>query len=230
VANVRHDVSVSGRVTSAVRAGGQRGWSTADFPQFPASAVTATLRRLAKNGELRPIRHGLYWRGEKYRFGMGLPDSIALARSLTRSVGVGWAGLSASNVLGLTTQVPAAETIAVPGPAPRPTPGVRFLSRSSKHLRATAELNPLEVALLEVLSDWTRVIDVAVTDAVEILAGVVSDGSVRPDRLVVAAAGERGPTRDRLRKVLEAAGHQDHAEAIRPSSTVKISAKALAGI
>lgn len=230
MANMKRDASVAGHVASRVTRGGERAWSTADFPGLPATAVSAALRRLAKDGELRPVRHGLYWRGPKYRFGMGLPEPIVVAKALTGADGVGWAGLSASNVLGLTTQVPAVEMIAVPTPAPRPIQGVKFVARPGKRRRLDAKLTPIEVAALEVLSDWTDVIDVSPADAVRSLAARVTDGSIRPDRVAKAAADEEGPTRDRLRKVLSVAGHNDLATGIRSSSTAAVTRRALAGV
>lgn len=230
MANVKHELSVARQVKLKVLGGGSRSWSTADFPDLPATAVTAALRRLAKVGELRQIRQGVYWRGAKYRFGMSLPDSIQLAKTLTKVNGVGWAGLSASNVLGLTTQVPSVETIAVPISAPRPIQGVKFVARPSKHRRNKMKLNPIEVAALETLSDWESVIDVKPSEAVDSLANYVINGVIRPEKIAEAAADEKGPTRDRLRVVLTRAGHQDLVDGIRPSSTVAVTRKALAGV
>lgn len=228
--NVRRDASVAGQVASRVAHSGTRAWSAADFPELAATAVSAALRRLAKDGELRPVRHGLYWRGPKYRFGMELPEPILIAKALTCADGVGWAGLSASNVLGLTTQVPAVEIIAVPTPAPRPIKGIKFVARPGKRRRLAAKLTPIEVAALEVLTNWTDVIDVPPADAVLSLAARFVDGSIRPDRVAMAAAGEEGPTRDRLRVVLSAAGRDDLAADIRGSSTAEVTRRALAGV
>lgn len=77
--------------------------------------------------------------------------------------GSGPAELSAAHTLGLTTQVPAVEVVAVPGRCPAPVDGIRFVSRSIE--RRLAALRPPEVAVLEVLrtgpsfveARWTKV-------------------------------------------------------------------------
>lgn len=63
--------------------------------------------------------------------------------------GAGLAELAAAHSLGLTTQVPSVAVVAVPGRAPTPAEGSRFVSRSIE--RRIAGLWPVEVAVLEVL-------------------------------------------------------------------------------
>jgi hypothetical protein len=64
-----------------------------------------------------------------------------------------FAGLSAANDLGLTTQVPALDIVEVPRRAPRPLSGVHFVDRSARQGRVSARLRAPNVALQEVLSD-----------------------------------------------------------------------------
>lgn len=228
--NTKRGQSIAGHVAARVRRGGERAWSVADFSGFTTTAVTAALHRLAKDGELRSVRHGLYWRGRTQPWGMSRPDPLQIAAAVTKVDGIGWAGLSASNVLGTTTQVPAVESIAIPAPPPRPVQGIRFMNRAAKSRRAAERLNPLEVAMLEVLGDWSDVIDVSPAVAVETLAGYVRNGQIRSRKVAAAAVDESGPTRDRLRAVLRSAGEIDVAHGIAGSSTPEVTARALAGV
>ena len=84
--------------------------------------------------------------------------------------------------------------------------------------------------MLEVLGDWTTVIDVDPSEAITTLARHIRDGSVRPGKIAAAAAGELGPTRDRLRAVLKSAGEDAIASTIPTSSTPSVTARALAGV
>lgn len=119
------------------------------------TAVDIALSRTAKSGDLVRIRRGVYWKGVKTRFGSTKPDTFTLGLGILKAIGitdgVGPTGWSASQALGLSTQIPAETHIAVPGRAPVPVPGVKYHTRST---RSRAELAPLDVALLEVLRDF----------------------------------------------------------------------------
>src|SRR5438552_1777811 len=103
-----------------------RFWSPADFNGSP-DAVAQTLGRLTRAGELRRVRRGLYWRGTPTRLGMAPPSPGRLAEEVVGGSGTGPAGWSAALALGLSTQVPRRETIAVPGRAPHNPSAVRFV-------------------------------------------------------------------------------------------------------
>lgn len=84
-------------------------------------------------------------------------------------------------MFGLTTQVPAVETVAVPGRAPPDRDGVRFVSRS--YVRREFDLNPYEAGLLEVLRDFDRISEEPFARLVDVVEQAVHDGRVRPDRV-----------------------------------------------
>jgi hypothetical protein len=92
--------------------------------------------------------------------------------------GAGPASVSATALLGLTTQVPAVETIAVPGRIPTPPTGVRFVSRSIE--RRILGLEPTEVAVLEVLRDGPMAIETPWARLVEAVSLLETDGAIRP--------------------------------------------------
>ena len=118
-------------------------------------AIDIALSRAAKSGDLVRVRRGLYWKGVKTRFGTTKPDTFAMGLGVLEAFGitsgVGPTGWSASQALGLSTQIPAETHIAVPGRPPVPVAGVKYHTRSS---RSRGALAPLEVALLEVLRDF----------------------------------------------------------------------------
>ena len=92
--------------------------------------------------------------------------------------GAGPAGVSAAAFLGLTTQVPALETIAVAGRVPTPPTGVRFVSRSIE--RRILGLEIAEVAVLEVLRDGPTRIESPWTVFADVLKRLQSDDQIRP--------------------------------------------------
>jgi hypothetical protein len=218
--------SVAGRVRAAVTAGGVRAWTTDDFEGLPARSVALTLNRLKDADELVSIRKGLYWRGRKYSFGMSRPDSAEVTAALIGDGGFGWAGLSASNALGLSTQVPAIDTIAVTCRI-RDVPGIHYVTRGS---RKRGSLNTVEVSILEVLNDWTDVIDVNPDTAARELAAFMTSPEVDAGAVAVAATSESPAARDRLSVVLRLAGLSELARQVRGSALPETRDRALAGI
>ena len=133
------------------------------------------------------------------------------------ATGTGPAGWSAGLALGLSTQVPRRDTIAVPGRAPRSPGSVRFVSRAASVKRRDERLRPIEVALLEVLREWDDLVEVSFDVAIERIAVLVNNGALRVDRIVRASATEPPRVRERLRRLLEALGRPDEAGAVRPA-------------
>lgn len=179
-----------------------RFWRPSDL-RLPDSTAQHLLAALVGSGDLQRLRRGLYWRGTRTPLGMSPPPHEALVRELVGTKGVGLAGLSAVNLLRLSTQVPRRAVYAVPFRAPGPVGTVTFVSRAARTGRCRANLNPTEVAALEMLNDWERVIEVTPTEAMQRLARLMADGKIRPDRLALAASTEPGPVRGRLKALLE---------------------------
>lgn len=178
------------------------------------STTLHLLTGLVEAGELRRIRRGLYWRGGKSPLGMGYPRTVALIHELAPGPGVGPAGLYAANLLHLSTQVPRRAEIAVPYRAPRDEQSIRFVARPARIGRRQAELNPTEVALLEVLCSWESAIELPPTDAWRRLLELLESGAARADRLATAGSTEPGSTRVRLRELLRAHGREDLADQV----------------
>lgn len=210
------DTSVAPEVRKRVLSVCDRFWRPEDFDGSP-DAVAQTLSRLVRAGELRRVRRGLYWRGMPTRLGMAPPPPDRLAVEVAGGPGTGPAGWSAALALGLSTQVPRRETIAVPGRAPRNPGAVHFVSRAASTKRRDERLRPVEVALLEVLRDWDGLVEVPTEEAVHRIARLADTDVVRLDRLVRASATEPPRVRERLRHLLGALGRSTFADAVRPA-------------
>ena len=210
------DSSVAPEVRKRVVHSRDRFWRPEDFTGSP-DAVAKALSRLAHVGELRRVRRGLYWRGAPTRLGMAPPPSDRLVHEVIDAPGTGPAGWSAGLALGLSTQVPRRETIAVPGRPPRDPGTLKFVSRAASAKRRDERLRPHEVALLEVLRDWDTFVEVPTGAAVERIAGLADSGALRLDRIVRASATEPPRVRERLRRLLDAIGRSSDAAAVRPA-------------
>jgi hypothetical protein len=199
--------TINRQVAARVQRSTDRFWTVGDFSDLPASPATVdrTLVRLAQAGCLRRARRGLYWRGRTTPFGMARPDDLTVAARIVGVPGIGLAGLSAANELGLTTQVPSKTVVAVPHRAPNAPPFIRFVDRSSRWGRLMNNLNPTEIAVLEVLDGWDQLVDDHV-EARDRLSGLVVSGALRPTKLAAASRTEPPKVRARLRGLLEAAG------------------------
>lgn len=140
-----------------------------------------------------------------------------VASAVAGEAGTGPAGLSAALKLGLSTQVPRVETIAVSRRAPRATPGVRFVSRAGSTRRRDERLNADEVALLEVLRDWDRTVEASPTVAVDRIGRMSEAGAIRLERVVRASSTEPAIARERLRALLRALERPEEAERVPPA-------------
>lgn len=188
-----------------------RFWTPRDFSGSP-STVLHTLAALVDAGELRHVRKGLYWRGTKTLLGMSPPPADKLVETLLgkdHKHGVGPAGASAANWLRLSTQVPRYRHVAVPTRPPTGVPQVTFHDRSARAGRTQARLAPQEIAVLEVLDGWEKLLEVPADEAWKRLGELVTHGQVRPERLAQAARTEPARVRTRLAQLFARAGQTD---------------------
>lgn len=155
-------------------------------------AVELALTRAAGEGQLVPVRRGLYWKGAKTRFGTTRPDALDAALAVARvndfDSGVGPTGWSASHALGLSTQIPARTHVAVPGRVPAAPVGVQFHQRSPRGRRG---LGVLDVALLEVLSQFPDQIEASWSELVERVRSLIEDGQIDLTKIKAAAFSQR---------------------------------------
>jgi hypothetical protein len=164
---VDHNGSVAQDVRRRVLRSAARLWRVEDFKGSP-SAVNNELRRLVARGELARVRRGVYWRGEKSRFGMvGAPQGEAVQKVLGTEEAIGASGWHATNLLGLSTQVSPVETLAVTHRRPEGLHNVKVVSRTARSARRDAKLNGLEVTFLEALEGWDRYVEADGATALE---------------------------------------------------------------
>lgn len=208
--------SIAAEIRRRVLASSPRFWRPEDFDGSP-DAVAKTLSRMTRAHELRHVRRGLYWRGASTGLGMAPPPSNRLVDEVVGGPGIGPAGWSAALALGLSTQVARRETVAVPGRTPTNSGVVRFVSRAASTKRRDERLRPAEVALLEVLRDWDSLVEVPDHRALEQIARLDGNGTVRLDRLVRASATEPPKVREQLRRLLSSLGRFTAADAVRPA-------------
>jgi hypothetical protein len=190
------------------------------------STVQHLLAALTREGELRRVRRGVYWRGTRTPLGMSPPPTDGLISELVgKHKGSGPTGLSAANLLRLSTQIPRRAHVAVPGRAPTSTPTVRFVSRAASLGRRDAALSPVEVALLEMLADFSAS-ELSPHESWDRLRIVLDSHEVRPKKLATAAATEPAMTRVRLTALMTETGHDDLASSIPPADP-RVAARAL---
>ena len=215
------EVSVAPEIRKRVLHSRDRFWRPEDFDGSP-DAVAQALSRHARAGDLRRVRRGLYWRGTSTRLGMAPPPPDLLAGEVGAPFGTGPAGWSAALALGLSTQVPRRDTIAVPARAPRNPGTVHIVSRAAATLRRDERLRPTEVALLEVLRDWDALVEISAADAIDRITLLVDSGDVRLERLIRASATEPPRVRERLRRLLNALGRSEVAATVRPARSESV--------
>ncbi len=200
-----HSHTLRARAMAKVCRSSERFWK---FSDLPGSASTAqhVLADLADQGELRRVRKGLYWRGLNTPLGMSVPSAEQLTAELAGTRGVGPAGLSASNMLRLSTQVPRYSVVAVPGRPPESAGALKFVSRAARKARATARLQARDIAVLETLEDWEHVVEVPWEDAWNQLTTLLERDSDLAERLARASVTEPAVVRVRLSALLSNAG------------------------
>lgn len=202
-----HRPGVASIVRDRVTSSTDRFWRPADF-ESPSSAVEQAFHRLADKGDLRCVRRGLYWRGTKTLLGMAPPPADKLVKEIVpEKRGIGPAGASAANALGLSTQMPAKPIFAIPARVPSPVPGIKMVSRTGCRERVKANAKAAEIALLEVLRDWASLVEVDSDEAMGIIGSHIADGALRPAVLVRMARTEPTSVRDRLATLLTGCGY-----------------------
>ena len=207
---------MASRIRERVLRSSDRFWRPDDFDGSTA-AVAQALSRLARAGEVRRVRRGLYWRGASTALGMAPPPPDRFVGEVIDAPGSGPAGRSAALALGLSAQVPRYDSVAIVGRAPRNPGNVRFLSRHACAKRRDERLRPPEVALLEVLRDWGDVVDAPTESAIGRIADLTDRGVLRLNRIVRASETEPPRVRERLRRLLLRMGELRHADLIRPA-------------
>ena len=154
------------------------------------AAARQAASRAARNGELVPVRRGLYDRGAKTRYGMTRPRIEEVAREVLGTTGNGPAGFSAAREWGVTTQVPSSFHIATLWTVD-PIEGI---TQHARRNRGRASLNAKEIALLELMRAPEVYVESSWSTLVRKVRDALATGEVVEDRLRVAVAMERSVT------------------------------------
>ena len=213
-----HFDSVASDVTHLVTNAQNRFFEIDDFPEASRGAVARTLSRLAGSGELKRVRRGTYWRGVQTPLGMVPPSPMAILKhTYGSSASLGPARLDAAGMLGLTTQVAARPTFAVP----YLVEGLDFnlIKRDRRRGRQTQNLRPLEIALYEVLGDWDELVEIAPREAVRRISSLLRGGDLRAQELARGVNSEPPLVRERLRGILRATQETQAEREIRPAAS-----------
>ena len=177
-----------------------RFWRHSDFRGLPPAAVATELSRLARDGELERVSKGVYYRAVPTAFGASLPSASAAAAAAVK-VPLYPAGLSAANMLGLSTQNPGRPEYAVPGRS-RPAALAGSIIHTGRPA-ARRKLSGEDGAILELLRERGRPSDLSPEETVRRIKRLLSDIE-RYQRLAEAAAEEP----PRVRAILGALGQE----------------------
>ncbi len=195
--------SAAATIRRRIERGGERFWQVTDFSNLPPRTVARTLARLTDAGVIQRARHGLYFRPRPTVLGPSMPSATAVAGHALKAP-LHAAGLSAANVLGLTTQNPARAELATPATNP---PGT--LRNATVHTRrppSRARLNEREGALVELLRTRGRYSDLGPGKTIDQLLRVLSAEDTF-ERVARAALDEP----PRVRAMLGALGEEVNA-------------------
>jgi Family of unknown function (DUF6088) len=208
--------SVANVIRSRILRGGtDRLWTYADFPGVDRHPLAATLSRLAKSGELKRVRRGVYYRSGKSIFGELKPDPTALTDAVLRARGepVMPSGIGAYNRFGLTTQVSGVVSRATLNRVrENSVPGVRLFA-TMRPLDKQKGIRAEERTALDALRDLTRIPDAHPRDVVRRIGALIRTRDLDFSRLGRYARAEPprvrallGAIGDMLRRVNE--GHR----------------------
>lgn len=193
-------ISVASAVRQAVMNSSDRIWTYADFTGLEMGAVSQALSRLSREGVVRRVRKGVYYKPKQTVLGESKASPSAVSARLL-STGARPTGLTAANALGLTTQNPARPSYAVSrNNAPTNLPGVKVMVRRPV---LNEDIHAREAAILEFLRDRGQTSDLAPQEIVERLVSMLIDTAVFA-RVAEAALGEP----PRVRAMLGALGQE----------------------
>ena len=163
-------------------------WSFRDFSGLNSGAVAAALSRLAKQGELRRVRRGIYHRPLSTAFGSTRPDPALITDSMfrgRRSVSKG-----GYNRLGLTTQVGNEIRRAVDrATRVKPVRGIN-IQTVTRPLSRQKGISEDERVTLDALRNIRRIPDTTIANTLKRIKALIRSGSLQPARLVRFALAE----------------------------------------
>jgi hypothetical protein len=191
------------QVRHRIERGGERLWRYDDFPGVPPSALAQALSRLMRQGKLRRVSKGVYYRGRETAFGQSVPNPTAIRKLASGGKGIFPAGVAAANLLGFTSQSAGRGEVATSGfRLPRKLLG-RDTVVHTRRPEGWAALSETEAALLDFMRNGGRTSELAPEETVHRLINLCRHPR-RFERLVKVATTEP----PRVRAMLGAVGEQ----------------------
>lgn len=168
------------------------------------AAVSKALARLAEQGEIRRMRKGVYYMPKSTLLGESRPSEPALIQKLLEHRARP-TGLTAANLLGLTSQLPArAEYVAYATAVPLGLESTRLRLRPRER---AVDLAPRDAALLEVIRDRGRHSELGAEESYTQVQAILLDGDhARRQRLRDTALLEPPRVRAILGALMATAG------------------------
>lgn len=196
-------LSVAHEVLRRIETGDDRVWRLSDFADLPFQAVAQALSRLTRQGRLRRLGKGLYYRPRPTAFGPSLPNPNTLRALPLQQKAAFPAGIGAAGLLGFTTQHSARLELATDGLSlPRLIVGQEAVIHTRRP-PAWRSLRETDAALLDFLRNRGRASELTPADTVRKLLGHFREPG-RFDRLLAVAPSEP----PRVRAMLGAIGQQ----------------------
>ena len=171
---------------AAIRAAPARSFVRVESLPGTATTIRKALSRAAKDGVVVRVTPGVYYKGVPTKYGMTRPADAQALKVILGERGVGPAGYSAARAWGVTTQIPAVTELATLG-ARKKLKNVKLITRSN--LRR-ADLNEMEIALLELLRDPATLVESGWDSLIERVKKAALGGRIRPQALRAALPGE----------------------------------------
>jgi hypothetical protein len=198
-----HPRNVTSTVRQRIEASGERVWRMTDFSGLSFPAVAQALSRLARQGQLRRLGKGLYYRSRETTFGPSLPNPAVIRDLPLRQRAVFPVGVAAANMLGFTTQNPARIELATDGLSlPRLIVGKDAVIHTRRPA-AWRSLSQTDAALLDFLRNRGAAGELTPAETVRKLLGHFREPG-RFERLRKVAESEP----PRVRAILGAIGQQ----------------------
>jgi hypothetical protein len=202
---IRSPRTVTTTVRRQVEDSGERLWRLTDFPGLPFPAVAQALSRLSRQGKLRRLGKGLYYRSRQTAFGPSLPNPASIRGLSIPQKAVFPAGLAAASLLGFTTQNPARVELATDGLS---LPRLIVGKEAVIHTRRPASwrsLSPTDAALLDFLRNRGAGSELSPKETVRKLLDYLGEPS-RLERLLAVAPSEPPRARAMLGAIAEQLG------------------------
>ena len=179
--------NVASSLRAQIERGGERVWKFEDFKNYPTTAVVKELSRLVKLGKLKRLSKGIYYRSKITSFGESKPNLTELKKFVQKKKKIFPSGLSASNLLGLTTQNPKiAEVSTSSSSLPRKLFGDKIVI-NSRRPSAWSKLTEKEASILDFLRGKALATDLKSKEVVKRVLIILSEDNTYEQLLKVSS-------------------------------------------